>query len=95
MTNTIPTAAQIDSAWRRNHDRRQARMARQREAEAKLYEWAEACDAAARVVKRELLDMPVTEALPEDYARVAEVSAAVVQAWAAVHAAARPNGARD
>jgi hypothetical protein len=59
---------------------------RVRSALAKAVEWADACDAAAR---------EVMELRGEDPVVRAAVAGTAATAWAAVHAATRPNGAKD
>jgi hypothetical protein len=59
---------------------------RVRSALAKAVEWAEACDAAAQLLIAESDSEPLSF-------EVAMAAGMAAQAWAAVHAATRPNGA--
>jgi hypothetical protein len=67
---------------------------RVRGALAKAVEWAEACDAAARQVLYEYVETNANPT-PEHYVRATEAASAAGRLWAAVHAATRPNGAKD
>jgi hypothetical protein len=90
VTNTIPRARALSPSAMAVARRRRAAS----DALDRLVEWAEACDAAARQVLYEYVETNANPQ-PEHYVRAAEAASAAATAWAAVHHATRPNGAKD